>query len=76
VAVASAKSAPRFRQTTTPASTTQFVTGRMPFLLPNQQRQSTEGTDTLMVYFQPYNTFQDAILTCAQNLNLPHETNN
>ena len=23
---------------------TQFFTGRMPFLLPNQQRQSTEGT--------------------------------
>ena len=26
--------------------TTQFFTGRMPFLLPNQQRQSTEGTST------------------------------
>jgi len=24
-------------------STTQFFTGRMPFLLPNQQHQSTEG---------------------------------
>jgi len=24
--------------------TTQFFTGRMPSLLPNQQRQSTEGT--------------------------------
>jgi len=24
-------------------STTQFFTGRMPFLPPNQQRQSTEG---------------------------------
>jgi len=24
--------------------TTEFFTGRMPFLLPNQQRQSTEGT--------------------------------
>jgi len=24
--------------------TTQFFTGRMPFLLPNQQRQSTEET--------------------------------
>jgi len=23
--------------------TTQFFTGRMPFLIPNQQRQSTEG---------------------------------
>jgi len=26
-----------------PAPTTQFFTGRMPFLPPNQQRQSTEG---------------------------------
>jgi len=26
-----------------PAPTTQIFTGRMPFLLPNQQRQSTEG---------------------------------
>ena len=36
------KSAPRSRQITTPAPTTQFFTGRMPFLPPNQQRQSTE----------------------------------
>ena len=27
--------------------TTQFFTGRMPFLPPNQQRQSTEGTITV-----------------------------
>ena len=26
-----------------PAPTTQIFTGRMPFLPPNQQRQSTEG---------------------------------
>jgi len=37
------KSAPRSRQTTTPDPTTLFYTGRMPFLPPNQQRQSTEG---------------------------------
>jgi len=38
------KSAPRSRQTTTPASTTKvFFTGWMPFLPPNQQRQSNEG---------------------------------
>jgi len=37
------KSAPCPRQTTTPAPTTQFFTGRMLFLPPNQQRQSTEG---------------------------------
>ena len=35
------KSAPRPGQTTMPALTTQFYTGRMPFLPPNQQRQST-----------------------------------
>ena len=27
------------------APTTQFFTGRMPFLPPNQQRQSTEGKE-------------------------------
>jgi len=26
---------------------TQFFTGQMPFLLPNQQRQSTEGNNTV-----------------------------
>ena len=35
------KSAPCFRQTTTPAPTTLFFTGRMPFLSPSQQRQNT-----------------------------------
>ena len=37
------KSAPRCWQITTPAPTTQFFTGRMLFLPPNQQRQCTEG---------------------------------
>jgi len=37
------KSAPCSRQTTTPAPHHSFFTGRMPFLPPNQQRQSTEG---------------------------------
>ena len=37
------KSAPRSRQTTTPAPHHSVFTGRMPFLPPNQQRQSTEG---------------------------------
>ena len=36
------KSASRSRQITHQEPTTQFFTGRMPFLLPNQQRQSTE----------------------------------
>jgi len=35
------KSAPRSSQ----HPTIQFFTGRMPFLPPNQQRQSTEGTN-------------------------------
>ena len=37
------KSAPCFRQITTPAPHSSVFTGRMPFLPPNQQRQSTEG---------------------------------
>ena len=39
------KSAPRSRQITTPTSHHSIFTGRMPFLPPNQQRQSTEGKD-------------------------------
>jgi len=38
------KSAPCSRQITMPCPTAQFFTGRVPFLPPNQQRQSTEGT--------------------------------
>ena len=37
------KSAPRSKQITIPAPTTLSFTGRMPFLPPNQQRQSTKG---------------------------------
>ena len=37
------KSAPRSTQITTPAPHHSVFTGCMPFLLPNQQRQSTEG---------------------------------
>jgi len=37
------KSAPRSRQITRQYPTTLFFTGRMPFLPPNQLRQSTEG---------------------------------
>ena len=41
---ATCKSAPRSRQITTPAPHhSKFFTGRMPFLPPNQQCQSTEG---------------------------------
>ena len=37
------KSTPRSRQITTPTPHHSVFTGRMPFLPPNQQRQSTEG---------------------------------
>jgi len=37
------KYAPRRKQITTSAATTQFFTGWMPFLPPNQQHKSTEG---------------------------------
>jgi len=39
------KSAPRSRQIITPAPHLSVFTGRMPFLPPNQQCQSTEGTN-------------------------------
>ena len=47
------KSAPHPRQPRQ-HPTTQFFTGRMPFLPPNQQRQSTEGSEL----FQETNTIQ------------------
>jgi len=40
------KSAPRSRQITMPATHRSVFTGQMPFLLPNQQRPSTEGLST------------------------------
>jgi len=46
------KSAPRSRQITTPAPHHSFFTGRMPFLPPNQQCQSTEGI--LPMFMQEY----------------------
>ena len=42
------KSAPRSRQITTPAPHHSLFTGRMPYLPPNQQRQSTEGTQCIL----------------------------
>jgi len=43
------KSAPSSRQITMPAPHHSVFTGRMPFLLPNQQHQSTEGISDLPV---------------------------
>ena len=51
------KSAPRSRQITMLASHhSVFFTGRMPFLPPNQQHQSTEGTATQCKQNQQFNT--------------------
>jgi len=48
------KSAPRSRQITTPAPHHSFFTGLMPFLPPNQQCQSTEGTSYIRIaYIMP-----------------------
>jgi len=45
------KSAPRSRQITMPAPHHSVFTDRMPFLPPNQQRQSTEGSIMLLSCF-------------------------
>jgi len=51
---ATCKSAPRSRQITTPAPHHSVFTGRMPFLPPKQQRQSTEDTQrTIDVNIMP-----------------------
>ena len=51
------KSAPRPRQITTPKPHHSFFTGRMPFLPPNQQRQSTSAAVTVSVKGKnPYST--------------------
>ena len=44
ISCARCKSAPCSRQITTPAPHHSVFTGQLPFLPPNQQRQSTEGT--------------------------------
>jgi len=49
------KSAPRSRQITMAAPHYSFFTGRMPFLPPNQQCQSTEGTLCYQKLFQKQN---------------------
>ena len=53
------KSARRSRQITTPATHHSVFTGRMPFLLPNQQRQSTEGRDKSNTILGQYPTDGD-----------------
>ena len=46
--------APRSRQITTPVPHHSVFTGRMPFLPPNQQRQSTEGCCCCCYYYYFY----------------------
>jgi len=54
------KSAPRSRQITTPAPHhSVFCTGRMPFLPPSQQRQSTDGISTEGIYIFYFFLFPD-----------------
>jgi len=55
------KSAPRSRQITTPAPHHSVFTGRVPFLPPNQQRQSTEGTGTLLYVIYNNNNNNDRL---------------
>jgi len=45
ISCAKCKSALRSRQMTMPDLATQLFTGRVPFLLPNQQHQNTEGIE-------------------------------
>jgi len=63
--------------------TTQFFTGRMPFLPHNQQRQSTEGTTNLVIvkkYLMCGPTFRWSLALTARHLSAgtqpfgPHRT--
>jgi len=45
-----------------------FFTGRMPFLLPNQQRQSTEGTIIQLVNRSKFVTVKNLILKILINV--------
>jgi len=69
------KQAPRFRQITMPAPHHSVFTGRMPFLLPNQQRQSTEGICLLLVvYYFIRTTMTHWLVQCAVVISIMHVT--
>ena len=68
ICLAICKSAPHPRQPRQ-HPTTQFFTGQMPFLLPNQQLQSTEGIKSSSVKVHMLVTTVAAILSC-HNCNL------
>jgi len=59
------KSAPCSTQITMPVPHSQFFTGRMPFLPPNQQHQSTEGA----VYLTALQSYIDNLWTEFANYN-------
>ena len=63
------KSASRSRQITMPVPHhSSFFTGRMPFLPPNQQRQSTKGTEIKhlnLIVVLSYNNFPVANYSCS-----------
>ena len=62
------KSALHSRQITTSAPHHSVFTGRMPFLPPNQQRQSTEGTVTMKLIVRKQNTSSG----CQRHSKIPH----
>jgi len=66
------KSAPRSRQITTPVPHHSVFTGRMPFLPPNQQRQSTEGKSTEGKVMKQLIRFQLLTWSVAW-VHLPHD---
>jgi len=59
------KSAPRSRQMTTPAPHHSVFTGRMTFLPPNQQRQSTEGLYLSIIVL--YGLLTTKVIPCQLN---------
>ena len=65
------KSAPRSRQITTPTPHHSVFTGRMPFLPPNQQRQSTEGKNTTSSAFKLF-TIIICTSTCILTATVSH----
>jgi len=69
------KQAPRFRQITMPAPYHSVFTGRMPFLPPNQQRQSTEGICLLLVvYYFIRTTMTHWLVQCAVVISIMYVT--
>jgi len=62
------KSAPRSRQITMPAPHHSVFRGRMPFLSPNQQRQSTEGSLSVIQWYM-----LKCILHLSWNINIPYQ---